>query len=99
MKKTYHYATVIEALKILKEKGYDYDYNINESEIVNNPDEFEIEHLYRYEGETNPDDESMVYGIKSKSGKKGVYVSGFSANSINEAARILIDLTIKDNLK
>jgi len=41
----------------------------------------------------------MVYGINSKSGKKGVYVTGFAANSISEAARILIDITIKDNLK
>ena len=99
MKKTYHYATVIEALKILKEKGYAYDYNINDKEIIDNPEDFTIEEIYRYEGETNPDDESMVYGIKSKSGKKGVYVSGFAANSISDAARILIDLTIKDNLK
>lgn len=99
MKKTYHYATVIEALKILKEKGYTHDYNINDKEIIDNPEDFTIEEIYRYEGETNPDDESMVYGIKSKSGKKGVYVSGFAANSISDAARILIDLTIKDNLK
>ena len=99
MKKTYHYATVIEALKILKEKGYEYDYNVNEQEIIDNQDDLIIDEIYRYEGETNPDDESMVYGIKSKSGKKGVYVTGFSANSISEAARILIDITIKSNLK
>ena len=99
MKKTYHYATVIEALKLLKEKGYEYDYNINEHEIVNNPDGFIIDEIYRYEGNTNPDDESMVYGIKSHKGQKGVYVSGFAANSISDAARILIDITIKDKSK
>lgn len=99
MKKMYHYATVIEALKILKDKGHDYDYNINEKEIIDNPDGFEIIEIYRYEGDSNPDDESMVYGIKSSSGKKGVYVSGFAANSFSEAARILIDITIKNNLK
>lgn len=96
MGRVYHYATVMEALKILKEKGFEYDYNINEKEIIDNPDHFEIEHIYRYEGETNPDDESMVYGIKSKSGKKGVFVSGFSANSISDADKILIDISIKD---
>ena len=99
MKKTYHYATVIEALKILKEKGYEYDYNLNEQEIIDNQNDLVIDEIYRYEGATNPDDESMVYGINSKSGKKGVYVTGFAANSISEAARILIDITIKDNLK
>jgi hypothetical protein len=96
MKKTYHYATVIEALKILKEKGYAYDYNINDKEIIDNPKDFTIEEIYRYEGETNPDDESMVYGIKSKSGKKGVYVCGFAANSFSDADKILLDISIKD---
>lgn len=96
MKKTYHYATVIEALKILKEKGYAYDYNINDKEIIDNPEDFTIEEIYRYEGETNPDDESMVYGIKSKSGKKGVYVCGFAANSFSDADKILLDISIKD---
>lgn len=96
MGKVYHYATVIEALKLLKEKGFEYDFNINDKEIIANPENFEIEHIYRYEGNTNPDDESMVYGIKSKSGIKGVYVSGFSANSFSDADKILIDLSIKD---
>jgi hypothetical protein len=96
MGKVYHYATVIEALKLLKEKGFEYDFNINEQEIVDNPDNFEIEHIYRYEGNSNPDDESMVYGIKSKSGHKGVFVTGFSANSFNDADKILIDLSIRD---
>ncbi|WP_339889490.1 hypothetical protein [uncultured Flavobacterium sp.] len=96
MRKVYHYATVIEALKLLKEKGFEYDYNINDQEIIDNPDNFEIEHIYRYEGNSNPDDESMVYGIKSKSGQKGVFVAGFAANSFNGADKILIDLSIRD---
>lgn len=96
MGKIYHYATVLEALKILKERGFNYDYNINATEIINNPDHFEIVHIYRYEGETNPDDESMVFGIKSKSGKKGVYVCGFAANSFSNADKIVLDISIKD---
>jgi hypothetical protein len=30
-------------------------------------------HIYRYEGDSNPDDEAIVFGIKSKSG--GVFVT------------------------
>lgn len=96
MGKIYHYATVIEALKKLKQKGFEYDFNIHEKEIMDNPDNFIIEHIYRYEGNSNPDDESMVYGIKSKSGRKGVFVAGFSANSFNGADKILVDLSIRD---
>jgi hypothetical protein len=51
--------------------------------------------VYRYEGESDPGDEAVVYGIKSNSGKKGVYVAGFSADSDQETAKFLFDLSIK----
>ena len=95
MTERYHYATVSEALDDLNEKGFTYDFNLHEADIVKNPDKYEIVHIYRYEGDSSPDDEAVVYGIKSSSGKKGVYVAGFAANSVNEATQVLIQLSIK----
>ncbi|WP_418262959.1 hypothetical protein [Flavobacterium faecale] len=95
MTKMYHYTSVAKALDQLNEKGFTYDFNLHEDDIVKNPSKYEIVHIYRYEGDTNPDDEAVVYGIKSTSGKKGVYVAGFAANSINEAHETLIKLSIK----
>ena len=60
-----------------------------------NPEKFEIVHVYRYEGNSDPGDEAVVYGIKSISGKKGVYVAGFSADSDQETVKFLSDLSIK----
>ena len=99
MTKMYHYTSVAKALDELNEKGFTYDYNIHQDEIVKNPSKYEIVHIYRYEGDSNPDDEAVVYGIKSASGKKGVYVAGFAANSINEATEVLIQLSIKGRNK
>lgn len=92
----YQYATVAEALDELNENGFTHDFNIHEKDIVKHPENYEIVHIYRYEGDSNPDDEATVYGIKSiKTGKKGVFVAGYAANSDNDAARILLELTIK----
>lgn len=91
----YHYASVSKALDELNENGFNYDFNQHEDEIIKTPSNYEIKHIYRYEGESNPDDEAIVFGIQSKSGKKGVYVAGFAANSINEAAQALLDISIK----
>ena len=99
IKNLYHYASVSNALKELNAKGFNYDFNIHEEEIAKNPNEYEIIHIYRYEGNSNPDDEAIVYGIRSKSGVKGVYVSGFSANSVSETAQILIKLSIEEKNK
>ena len=99
MKPTYHYTTVIEALEDLKTKGFDHDFNLHHEIIITNPQDYCVEHVYRYEGESDPDDESIVYGITSISGVKGVFVSGFSANSDNQAASILENLIIESNGK
>jgi len=91
----YHYATVSRALEELKEKGFTVDFNIQESKIINNPNDFQIVHIYRYEGESDPGDEATVYGIKSHTGEKGVYVAGLSAYTDKSAAMVLNDLAIK----
>jgi hypothetical protein len=70
MSNMYHYATVSKALDDLNEMGFTFDFNLHQEDIVKNPSHYEIQHIYRYEGDTNPDDEATVYGIKSTSAGK-----------------------------
>ncbi len=95
----YHYATVSKALDELNENGFTYDFNLHEEDIAKNPQKYEIKHIYRYEGDTDPGDEAVVYGIQSISGKKGVFVAGFAANSVTEAAQALIEISINNRAK
>lgn len=92
----YHYAPVSKALSELAEKGFTVDFNIQEGRIINSPDDFEIVHVYRYEGDSDPGDEATVYGIKSSTGEKGVFVAGLSPFTDNSAAIVLHELSIKD---
>ena len=79
------YDTVVEALNGLKERGYTTNFNIafdklicSEKKHVLNPDEFEITEVYRFEGDTNPGDEDVVYEVESKKGDmKGVFSGAF----------------------
>src|SRR6187549_352869 len=95
------YDTVVDALNGLKSRGYTLDFNIafdkiicSNNEICLNPNEFEIVEIYRFEGDTNPSDEDVVYAIESKDGKiKGVLTSAFGlyADSIsNEMIQKLV---------
>src|SRR3954467_3178810 len=93
--KMYHYATVSKALEELKEKGFTVDFNIQEKRIIDSPDNFEIVHIYRYEGESDPGDEATVFGIKSSTGEKGVFVAGMNAYTEKSAAMVLNELSIK----
>ncbi|AWI26930.1 hypothetical protein [Flavobacterium pallidum] len=91
----YHYATVSKALEELKEKGFTTDFNIQEKRITDNPDDFEIVHIYRYEGESDPGDEATVYGIKASDGERGVFVAGDLSMGEKSATRVLNDLSIR----
>jgi len=80
-----NYDTVTEAVKGLKERGYTIDFNIAFDKLVCSgkniclhPDEFEITEVHRFEGDSNPDDEDVVYAVESKDKKiKGVITSAF----------------------
>ena len=97
MKNRYHYASVLKALEELKAMDFVIDFNLQEEAIMTNPNNYKILHIYRYEGDSSPDEEAIVYGIKSNAGEKGVFVAGFSANSESRAAQVLLELSIKGN--
>ncbi len=95
MKNNYHYETVTEAIKQLREKGFTLDFNLEENCIACNldkfnADEFEIVEVYRYEGDSDPADEATVYGIQSTSGIKGILVSGYGESSDNSATNAIL---------
>ena len=93
----YHYASTEIALNELKEKGFVIDYNVEEKQILKNPTNFGIVEIYRYEGMSNPDDESTVYGIENFiNGERGVFVAGNLSFAENEVAKILLKLEIED---
>ena len=85
------YDTVSEAVNGLKKRGFEIDFNLEENCIVCNagtkfnPDDFEIVEVYRFEGNTDPSDEAVVYAIQSTTGMKGVLVNGYgiSADTIS----------------
>lgn len=96
MKRMYHYAPASKAVKELHQKGFLIDYNIEEQTILDHPEDFEIVHLYRYEGMSNPDDESTVYGIARKDGSdQGLFVAGNLSFADNKTAKILLKIEIE----
>ena len=66
--------TLSETMNALKNKGYTTDFNFKKEclvcteegkEVFIHPSEFKIEGIFRFEGESNPDDSSILYAIKS----------------------------------
>jgi hypothetical protein len=82
----YTYDTVTEAVNGLKKRGFSLDFNLKENCLVCHehkfdPADFEIVEVYRFEGNTDPADEAVVYAIQSVDGQKGVLVSGYGPSA------------------
>lgn len=95
----YTYDTITAAVNGLKQRGFLLDFNLDENRIVCyegkfNPQDFEIVEIYRFEGDSDPADEAVVYGIESKNGLRGVLVSGYGASAIGLGAEMARKLNI-----
>jgi hypothetical protein len=100
MERESHYATVSDAIRELRGKGFTEDFNLTENCLVCHPgkfnhNEFEIVDVYRYEGNTDPADEATVYAIESHSGIKGILVTGYGAATDSMSAELLEKLSMR----
>lgn len=89
------YDTLSQAVNDLQARGYTDELTLHDECVICNggntalhPDDFIIDEFHRFEGESNPSDESIVYAISSaKHDVKGVLVNAFGpgASSLNQA--------------
>ena len=81
--------TVTEAINALKKKGYQIDLNIafnpslcEKIGVCLQPKDFDIMEVFRFEGDSNPSDEDVVYAMASKNRKiKGIYSGAYGVYS------------------
>jgi hypothetical protein len=83
------YDNLVEAIDALRKEGYTEDFNLRENSIVCSagkyqfsPNEFHIDKYFRFDGDTNPEEESILYAISSNDSQvKGVLVNGYGTSS------------------
>jgi hypothetical protein len=89
-----YYTSVSEATSDLTKRGYTENFILKPEYLESNslqlklhPEDFKIDEFYRFEGMSNPDDNSIVFAISSKDGVKGVLVDAYGvySESLNEA--------------
>ena len=102
----YAYDTITEALADLKKRGYIYDFNIRNNRLTNDKldshfghEDFEIKEVYRFEGESDPGDEAVVFAIEAPSGALGVLVNGYGAYSDDTDTEFIKQLHERIKLK
>ena len=83
-----NYDSLVDALDDLRKRGYEADFSTEtvclyceDLDIRLDPEDFHVDEVYRFEGDSNPDDNSILYAISSSTGVKGTLVDSYGAYS------------------
>ncbi len=98
-----NFGSLSETINGLRETGYTHDFNIKKEcgttqkvDLALVTEDFEIDKIYRFEGPSDPDYQSILYAISSKKhGVKGLLVNGYGISSDPETSRIVEQLRYK----
>jgi hypothetical protein len=92
------YDTLTEALADLRKRGYTLDYNlvgaVARCEQVQEdlrPEQLHIREVYRFEGDSNPDDNMVLYALQSRlnPAHQGVLVAAYGPDVETAAAEFI----------
>lgn len=97
----YTYDTLSEAVTDLTRRGYTENFNLQPDclacaalSLQLHPEEFTIDEYYRFEGASNPDDNSIVYAISSDNGVKGVLTDAYGIYSESLSPAMIAKLRV-----
>ena len=78
------YANLVEATNDLNKRGFTHSFkmengkmNCLESKTSYTPENMKVIELHRFEGYTNPADNSVAYAVECNDGKKGVIITPY----------------------
>lgn len=89
--------TMVECLGEMFEDGYKEDFKVKEDELqvlstgkCYKPEQIKIVNFFRFEGQTDPDDDSILYVIETNDGTKGTLVDGYGPSSETATSKFIL---------
>ena len=99
------YSTVTEALQELARRGFTGSFIVDEGGLRSpgtgslvNPDEVTVVEYHRFEGESNPDDMSVVYALESRDGLRGIIIDAYGTYADPVVGEFLEKVKLKEGL-
>jgi len=89
--------TLADAIRRLQADGYsgnwfartDHQLSCNVTGDVIDPSTVVIDHILRFEGQSDPDDMTILYALRTPAGAKGLYSAPFGAAMPAEDAEVI----------
>lgn len=81
------YDTLAYATESLMNRGYNINFNVNNKGKLSNSKDLEFEpsevilmEIHRFEGMSNPADNSILYAVETRTGEKGIVIDSYGAD-------------------
>ncbi|HMF72760.1 MAG TPA: hypothetical protein VK616_14885 [Flavitalea sp.] len=91
--------SLTSCVKQMKEEGFKEDFQITEKGLSTfdksktyQPDQVRILNFYRFEGESDPGDNIILYVIETDDGEKGTLVDGYGAYDDENVSKFIVDV-------
>ncbi len=79
--------TLSQAINRLRSDGYEYDFRAENGRLECDrcrasidPSAAQVDHIVRFEGESDPGDSAVLYAIDAGGGHRGLYASAYGAD-------------------
>lgn len=83
----------------MKEEGYKEDFQVTKKGLTTysettfyKPEQIKIENFYRFEGESDPGDNTVLYVIETDDGTKGTLVDGYGAYASPDVSKFIVEV-------
>jgi hypothetical protein len=83
----------------MKEDGYKEDFQVSKKGLTTfsesttySPEQVKIVNFYRFEGVSDPGDNTILYVIETSDGTKGTLVDGYGAYASPEVSKFIVDV-------
>ena len=90
------YTSLAEAITSLQREGFTADFNLCDAGVenkhkkeVHSGDDLNVIKYYRFEGMSDPDDNTVLYVIETNSGEKGLLMDAYGAYSGNVSKELM----------
>ncbi|HEX2985105.1 MAG TPA: hypothetical protein VHO28_16315 [Ignavibacteriales bacterium] len=85
--------TLVDAINYLREKGYVEDYKFENNRLIAGDkkykaDDLKIVEVHRFEGESDPSDMSVLFGIETEDGTKGILIDAYGFYGSQDSGNI-----------
>ena len=95
--------TITDIINELRAKKYTRDFIIEndllkckETDESFAPNELIIEEIHRFEGDSNPDDMSIIYAINTISGTRGLIIDAYGTYSNPQISAFIKDVPVRE---